>query len=35
MSDEAMILKDALIPREAIRPGDRLRGYLKGCSIRN
>ena len=26
--EEAMILKDALIPREAIRPGDRLRGYL-------
>ena len=24
-----MILKDALIPREAIRPGDRLRGYLR------
>jgi N utilization substance protein A len=27
--EEAMILKDALIPREAIRPGDRLRGYLR------
>ena len=26
--EEAMIMKDALIPREAIRPGDRLRGYL-------
>ena len=27
--EEAMIIKDALIPREAIRPGDRLRGYLR------
>ena len=27
--EEEMILKDALIPREAIRPGDRLRGYLR------
>ena len=27
--EEAMIMKDALIPREAIRPGDRLRGYLR------
>ncbi|MCP4042661.1 MAG: transcription termination/antitermination protein NusA, partial [Gammaproteobacteria bacterium] len=26
---EAVILKDELIPREAIRPGDRLRGYLR------
>jgi N utilization substance protein A len=26
---EAIILKEDLIPREAIRPGDRLRGYLK------
>ena len=28
-TEEAMIGKDALIPREVIRPGDRLRGYLK------
>ena len=27
--EEAMILKDALIPREPIRPGDRIRGYLR------
>ena len=27
-SDEAMILKDNLIPREIIKPGDRIRGYL-------
>jgi len=27
--EEAMIMKDALIPREAIRPGDRIRGYLR------
>ena len=27
--EEAMIMKDALIPRESIRPGDRLRGYLR------
>ncbi len=26
---EAAILKDELIPREAVRPGDRLRGYLR------
>ena len=26
--DEAMILKENLIPREVIRPGDRLRGFL-------
>ncbi len=26
---EAVILKDELIPREAVRPGDRLRGYLR------
>ncbi|MFQ5488941.1 MAG: transcription termination factor NusA, partial [Gammaproteobacteria bacterium] len=26
---EAVITRDELIPREAIRPGDRLRGYLK------
>ncbi len=26
---EAIILKDELIPREAIRPGDRVRGYLR------
>ena len=26
--DEAIILKDNLIPKEVIRPGDRLRGYL-------
>lgn len=26
---EAAILKEDLIPREAVRPGDRLRGYLK------
>ena len=26
--DEALILKENLIPREVIRPGDRLRGYL-------
>ena len=25
--DEAMILKENLIPREVIRPGDRLRGF--------
>ena len=28
-TEEAMIGKDALIPREVIRPGDRIRGYLK------
>ncbi len=28
MSDEAMILKDNLIPRENIKPGDRIRGFL-------
>ena len=28
VSDEAMILKDNLIPREIIKPGDRIRGYL-------
>lgn len=28
-TEEAIIGKDALIPREVIRPGDRLRGYLK------
>ena len=28
ISDEAMILKDNLIPREIIKPGDRIRGYL-------
>ena len=28
LSDEAMILKDNLIPREIIKPGDRIRGYL-------
>jgi N utilization substance protein A len=26
---EAVILKEELIPREAVRPGDRIRGYLK------
>ncbi|GMR08473.1 MAG: transcription termination factor NusA [Gammaproteobacteria bacterium] len=26
---EAVILKEDMIPREAVRPGDRLRGYLK------
>ena len=26
---EAVVLKEELIPREAIRPGDRLRGYLR------
>ncbi len=26
---EAVILREELIPREAVRPGDRLRGYLK------
>ncbi|HFD92405.1 MAG TPA: transcription termination/antitermination protein NusA [Gammaproteobacteria bacterium] len=26
---EAIITRDELIPREAVRPGDRLRGYLK------
>ncbi len=26
---EAVILKEDLIPREAVRPGDRLRGYLR------
>lgn len=25
---EALVLRDQLIPREAVRPGDRLRGYL-------
>ena len=29
LSDEAMILKENLIPRENIKPGDRIRGYLK------
>ena len=28
ISDEAMILKDNLIHREIIKPGDRIRGYL-------
>jgi len=28
-TEEAMIGKDSLIPREVIRPGDRIRGYLK------
>ena len=28
ISDEAMILKDNLIPREIIKPGDRIRGNL-------
>ncbi len=28
-TEEAMIGKDAIIPREVIRPGDRIRGYLK------
>ena len=28
ISDEAMILKENLIPRENIKPGDRIRGYL-------
>ena len=28
VSDEAMILKDNLIPREIIKPGDRIRGFL-------
>jgi N utilization substance protein A len=28
LSDEAMILKDNLIPRENIKPGDRIRGFL-------
>lgn len=26
---EAMVLRDEMIPREAVRPGDRLRGWLK------
>jgi N utilization substance protein A len=26
---EAVVLKEELIPREAVRPGDRLRGYLR------
>lgn len=26
---EAIILRDEMIPREAVRPGDRLRGYLR------
>jgi N utilization substance protein A len=26
---EAMVLREDMIPREAVRPGDRLRGYLK------
>lgn len=26
---EAMVLKEELIPRESVRPGDRLRGYLR------
>ena len=30
---EAIILRDDVIPREAIRPGDRLRGYLKDCLL--
>ena len=34
VSDEAMILKDNLIPREIIKPGDRIRGFFNGCSIR-
>jgi N utilization substance protein A len=29
LADEAMILKENLIPRENIKPGDRIRGYLK------
>ena len=28
LSDEAMILKENLIPRENIKPGDRIRGFL-------
>ena len=28
VSDEAMILKDNVIPREIIKQGDRIRGYL-------
>ncbi|MEC9206033.1 MAG: transcription termination factor NusA [Pseudomonadota bacterium] len=28
-AEEAMIGKDSLIPKETIRPGDRIRGYLK------
>ena len=28
VADEAMILKDNLIPREIIKPGDRIRGFL-------
>lgn len=27
---EALIARDELIPREAVRPGDRVRGYLRG-----
>lgn len=30
---EAVIFKEELIPREAVRPGDRLRGYL--CDVRS
>ena len=29
---EALITRDCMIPREAVRPGDRLRGYLKSVS---
>ena len=29
---EAIILRDEMIPREAVRPGDRLRGYLREVS---
>ncbi len=29
---EAIITRDEMIPREAVRPGDRLRGYLCGIS---
>ncbi len=29
---EAIILREELIPREAVRPGDRLRGYLREVS---
>ena len=28
---EAIIPREHMIPREAVRPGDRLRGYLKDC----
>ncbi|MGB5440553.1 MAG: transcription termination factor NusA [Gammaproteobacteria bacterium] len=32
MNAEAIILREEMIPREAVRPGDRLRGYLRDVS---